>query len=36
LLGGTDNIFVLFIKGGKKLTDWGVAADMARYRANAE
>jgi hypothetical protein len=36
LLGGTDNIFALFIDRGKKLTDWGVAADMARYRANTE
>jgi hypothetical protein len=36
LLGGTDGIFALFIDGGKKLTDWGVPADMARYRANSE
>jgi hypothetical protein len=36
LLGGTDDVFALFINRGKKLTDWGVAADMARYRANYE
>jgi hypothetical protein len=35
LLNGTDDIFALFIDGGKKLMDWGVAADMARYRAHA-
>jgi hypothetical protein len=29
LLNGTDDIFALFIDGGKKLSDWGVAADMA-------
>jgi hypothetical protein len=29
LLTGTDDIFALFIDGGKELADWGIAADMA-------
>jgi hypothetical protein len=35
LLTGTEDTFALFIDGGKELSDWGVAADMARYRAHA-